>query len=125
MRFVLWLLANVLAVGAAAWLFTGITLASSGENRVATLIVVGLIFGVVTAVVKPVVKFVTFPFILLTLGLLLLVINAAMLGLTSAIAGGIGLDFHVSGFWTAVAGGVVISVVLAAFEATVGRRDRD
>ena len=61
----------------------------------------------VNAVVRPVVKFLSLPFIILTLGLLIFVINALMLLLTSWLAGQLGLGFHVDGFWTAVVGAIV------------------
>lgn len=119
-RFVAWLVVNALAVGVAIWLFDGITLrGTSTADRVVTLVVVGGIFGVVTSVVKPVVKVLSLPFILLTLGLLLLVINALMLLLTSWIAGQLGLGFHVAGFWVAVLGSIVISLAGMVLNALV------
>ena len=110
MRVVIWVLVNALALAAAAWLLEGITLtASTPGRRAATLVVVALIFGVVNAVVRPVVKVISLPLILLTLGLMLLVINALMLLLTSWVSGQAGLGFHVAGFWTAVLGGLVVT----------------
>ncbi len=114
MRFVVWIVVNVLALGAAAWLFDGIAITGGTRNdRIVTLVVVGVIFGVVTSFLKPVVKLLSLPFIVLTLGLFLLVINALMLMLTGAIADGAGLGFEVHGFWTAVGGAIVISIVSA------------
>ena len=80
--------------------------------------------GVVSAFVKPVVTFFSIPFIILTIGLFLLVINALMLMLTAWIAGGIGIGFHVDGFWTALGGSIVITLVGWALEATVLRDDQ-
>jgi putative membrane protein len=103
---------NALALAAAAWLLDGITVSGSGSGRrIVTMIVVGLIFGLVNAVVRPVVKLLSLPFILLTLGLLIFVINALMLLLTSWLADQLGVGFHVSGFWTAVVGAVIVAVV--------------
>jgi putative membrane protein len=120
MRIVVWVVVNVLALGAAVWLFDGITLTGATRNdRIVTLVVVGVIFGLITSFVKPVVKLISLPFIILTLGLLLLVINALMLLLTSAIAHGVGLGFHVDGFWTAVLGAIVISIVSAIASAVL------
>ena len=114
MRFVAWIVVNVLALGAAAWLFDGIAITGDDRNdRILTLVLVGAIFGVITSFVKPVVKLLSLPFIILTLGLFLLVINALMLLLTGAIADGVGLGFEVDGFWTAVGGAIVISIVSA------------
>lgn len=112
MRLLLRVLVNAVALAAAIWLLQGISLTGDTDGqRVAALLVVAVVFGVVNAVVRPVVRFLTFPFILLTLGLLLVVINALMLLLTSWLSGQIGLGFDVDGFWTAVVGAVVVSVV--------------
>jgi putative membrane protein len=124
-RFLGWLVVNALALGAAIWLFQGITLrGTTTADRVVTLIVVGGIFGLVSSVVKPVLKVVSFPFIILTLGLLLLVINALMLLLTSWIAGRLDLGFHVAGFWVAVFGSIVISLAGMVLNAVVPDGDR-
>jgi putative membrane protein len=124
-RFLSWLVVNALALGAAIWLFQGITLrGATTADRVVTLIVVGGIFGLVSSVVKPVLKVVSFPFIILTLGLLLLVINALMLLLTSWIAGRLDLGFHVAGFWVAVFGSIVISLAGMVLNAVVPDGDR-
>ncbi len=111
MKLVVWVLVNALALAAATWLLDGITLTGdTTEDRVITLVLVALIFGVVNAVVRPVVKTLSLPFILLTLGLLIFVINALMLMLTSWISGELGLGFAVDGFWTAVLGAVIVMV---------------
>jgi putative membrane protein len=108
MRFVLWVTVNALALAAATALLDGIRV--TGDNEALTLIGVALIFGVVNAVVAPVVKLLSLPFILLTLGLLIFVINALMLLLTEWLSDLAGLDFHVDGFWTAVLGAIIISI---------------
>ncbi len=111
MRFLIWLVVNAGALAVATWFLDGITIkGATQEDRVITLVLVALIFGVINAVVAPVIKLLSLPFIILTLGLLLLVINAAMLMLTSAIADGVGLDFHVAGFGTAVWGAIIITI---------------
>jgi putative membrane protein len=106
------LLANAVALAVASWLVSGITLqgATTGK-RVLTLLVVAAIFGIVNAIVKPVVKVLSFPLLILTLGLLTFVINAAMLLLTSWITGKLDVQFHVDGFWSALFGALIISVV--------------
>ncbi|ESP98794.1 phage holin family protein [Streptomyces sp. CHA1] len=105
-------LANAAALLVAVWLLNDITLTGdSTGNQALTLIVVALIFGLVNFLVKPVVKVLTFPLFVLTLGLITLVVNALMLMLTSWLAGQFDLSFHVDGFWTAVLGGLIISVV--------------
>ena len=112
MSFLLRVVVNALALGAAAWLFEGITVggASTGQQAL-TLIVVAVIFGLVNAFVAPIVKLLSLPFIILTLGLLLLVINACMLLLTSWIAGLMDVRFHVDSLWTAILGSIVITIV--------------
>jgi putative membrane protein len=87
-------------------LLAGTTLA-----KVTTLVVVALIFGVVNAVLKPIVKTLGCVFYLLTLGLIGLVVNALLLWLTSWVAGKLSLPFHITGFWPAFWGAIIIGVV--------------
>ena len=125
MRFLIWVIVNALALAAATYVLPGITLtAATSEDRAVSLLLVAVVFGVVNAVVRPVVKFVSFPFIILTLGLLVFVINALMLLLTSWVSGQAGLGFHVDGFWTAVLGGLVVMVATWSLEVLLpdGRR---
>ena len=72
---------------------------------------VAALFGVINLFVKPIVKLLSIPLYIITLGLFTLVVNALMLLLTSWIAGKLGVPFEVDGFWSAVLGGLVISVV--------------
>jgi putative membrane protein len=102
-RLIIRLLINAVAIWAAASLVHGITF----QGNLLNMIVVALIFGLVNAFVKPVVKFFAFPLLILTLGLLTLVINALMLMLTAAVTSSLTVD----GFWSALLGSVVISVV--------------
>ncbi len=112
MTFLIRVLVNALALGAAAWLLEGIrVIGTQTSEQALTLLAVGLVFGIVNAVVAPVVKLLSLPFIIVTLGLLLLVINALMLLLTSEIAQALDLGFRVDGFLTAVIGSIVVSVV--------------
>ena len=107
MRFVIRLLVNAAALWVATQLVSGVVF--NGDWL--TLLAVALVFGVVNAVVRPVTKLVTFPFIILTLGLFLLVINGLMLMLTSAVSGWLGLGFDVRGFGAAFWGALVVSLV--------------
>jgi putative membrane protein len=117
MKFVIWLIVNAAALGVATWLFDGITLtADTDGDKIVTLLIVGAIFGAITAVVKPIVNLLSVPLIILTLGLFLLVTNALMLLLTSKLADTFGLEFHVEGFWTAVFGALVISIASMVVE---------
>ena len=106
------LLVNAVALAVAAWLVSGITLEGpTTGRRILTLLIVAAIFGVVNAIVKPIVKLLSLPFIILTLGLLTFVINAFMLWLTSWITGKLDVQFHVDGFWSALWGALIITVV--------------
>lgn len=112
MKLLMRLIVNAVAVAAAAWLLDDITISgSTTTNRVITLVVVAAIFGLVNAVVKPLATILSLPFIILTLGLLIFVINALMLLLTSWISGGLDLAFEVDGFGTALLGALIITVV--------------
>lgn len=112
-NFVVKTLANAAALAVAVWLLAGITLddGSTLGRRALSLILVALVFGLVNLIVKPVVKLLSLPLFVLTLGLFTLVVNALMLLLTSWLADLLHLSFHVDGFWTAVVGGLIISVV--------------
>ncbi|MEU6094222.1 phage holin family protein [Streptomyces sp. NPDC047079] len=111
-NFVVKTIANAGALAVAVWLLDKITLTGSNTGKkIGTLIVVALIFGLVNFLVKPVVKVLTFPLFILTLGLITLVVNALMLLLTSWVAGKLDLSFHVEGFWTAVLGALIVSIV--------------
>jgi putative membrane protein len=112
MRWILRLLANAAALAIATWILSGITLTgSTTTSQIVTLLIVALIFGVLNAIIKPIFALVTIPLLLLTLGLFLIVINACMLLLTSWLAGLFDLGWSVDGFWTAVLGGIIISIV--------------
>ncbi|BCK69901.1 MULTISPECIES: phage holin family protein [Streptomyces] len=117
-------IANAAALAVAIWLLKDITL--TGENtgrQILTLILVALIFGLVNFLVKPLVKLLSFPLFILTLGLITLVVNALMLLLTSWLAGQADLAFHVDGFWTALLGGVIISIVAWAMHVILPDED--
>lgn len=112
MRWILRLLANAGALAVATWLLPGITLNAGSTGRsAAVMLAVALIFGIVNSIVKPIFTLVTAVVVLVTLGLFLLVINALMLMLTSWLSGQLGLGWHVEGFWTAVLGALIVSVV--------------
>jgi len=119
-KFLIRVIVDALALAAAAWLIEDIKVTEEArEDQILALVIVALIFGVINAFVKPVLRLFSLPFIILTLGLFLLVINAALLLLTSWIAGEIGLGFEVDGFWTAVLGSIVITIVSWVLEAVL------
>lgn len=124
MRFLQRTVVNALALAAATALLDGIRLTDrTTEDQLLTLVLVGLIFGLVNAVVAPVVKLLALPFIIVTLGLFLLVINALMLMLTEWVSQQFGLGFRVDGFWTAVLGAIIITIATWLLEAVVEDRD--
>lgn len=124
MRFLIWVTVNALALAAATALLDGIRVTGdTTQDQVLTLILVALVFGVVNAIISPVVKLLSLPFIILTLGLFLFVINALMLLLTEWISNAFGLGFHVDGFWTAVLGAIVITIATWVLELVLPERD--
>ncbi|MGW1344385.1 phage holin family protein [Kribbella sp. NPDC002412] len=112
MKLLMRLVVNAVALAVAAWLLAGITISgTSTTRRVITLLVVAALFGLVNALVKPLATLLSLPFIVLTLGLLIFVINALMLLLTSWISDGLDIPFEVEGFGTALVGALIITVV--------------
>jgi putative membrane protein len=107
MRFAVRLLINAAALWVATRIVPGVTYAGGWMP----LLGVALVFGVVNAFIRPVAKVLTFPIVVLTLGLFLLVINGVMLWLTGALSERLELGFYVRGFWSAFWGGLVVSIV--------------
>jgi putative membrane protein len=116
MNLLIRLIINALAL----WLATRLVDGISFDGQIAFLFVVALVFGAVNTIVKPILVVLTFPFLIVTLGLFLLVLNAAMLWLTGAISDAAGLGFHVSSFKAAFIGGLVVSVVSFVLSLMVG-----
>jgi putative membrane protein len=85
--------------------------ANTTASGIGTLLGVALIFGIVNAVLKPLIKVVGCPFYVLTLGLIGLVVNALLFMLVGALADGVGLPFEVSGFGAAFFGAIVVAVI--------------
>ena len=112
-----WLVATV-AIFAAVHLLPGIRF----SGPLWKLALVALVFGLVNALVRPLLTLLTCPLIILTLGLFTLVINAAMLGLTSLLSEALGLGFQVADFWSAFWGALVISLVSFLLNLVVGER---
>ena len=105
MRIIIRLLINAAALWVAAYLIDGIGL----EGDALSILIVAAIFGLVNAFIKPIVKLLSLPVRIITLGLFAIVINAAMLGLTAAVSDALTVD----GFVSALLGALVISVVSA------------
>ena len=102
-NFLIRLFVNALALAAAAWLLPGIQMSGAFLD----VLLVALVFGLLNALLKPILLFFSIPLLILTLGLFALVVNAVLLLITSRLLD----DFQVSGFWTAVLGSIVISIV--------------
>ena len=106
---------NAVALLIAALIIPKIRLTASGTspgmNEWVTLAIVALIFGVINAIIRPVVVLLTLPLTIVTLGLFMFVVNALMLMLTSRLAHALHLGFRVEGFGAALLGALVISVV--------------
>jgi putative membrane protein len=117
-----WVIAS-LALFAAAWLVPGITVEGSGWVVYA---VMAVILGLVNAIVRPLLKILTCPLIILTLGLFTLVINGVTLWLASAIAQSwFGVGFKVDGFWPAFLGALIVSIVTVVLSALVREERAD
>ncbi|WP_408897076.1 phage holin family protein [Nocardioides sp. R1-1] len=120
---------TAVALAAAAQLIDGIWFdgATAGraelEDKVLPLVLVALISCAITAWVKPLLTLLSIPFILVTLGLFLIVLNALLLRLTAWLADLVDLGFHVDGFWPAVGGSIIISVTTWLLDALVGVDD--
>ena len=103
---------NAFALWVSTLILSGITIDTpSTPKKVGTLLAVAVIFGIVNAVIRPIVKTIGCAFYVLTLGLVALVVNGALFLLTSWIAGKLTLPFHVSGFVTAVLGALIVGLV--------------
>ena len=112
MRLIVRLLATAVALAVAAWLVDGISVGPGTDtDRALTLLGVAIIFGLVNAIVRPILGLLTLPLVVLTLGLFLLVLNALMLLLTEWIAEQFDLAFQVDGFWSALLGALIVTVV--------------
>ncbi|HEM60928.1 MAG TPA: phage holin family protein [Chloroflexi bacterium] len=119
-RILLRLLINAIALWVAVELVPGIYAESP-----LTILIVALIFGVINAIIRPVIAFFTCPMILLTLGLFIFVINAAMLWFTAWVAGRLDLGFGIEGgFWPAFWGALIISLVSFVISLLIKDEDR-
>jgi putative membrane protein len=103
---------NAIAVWVATLLVGGVdvTTDSTGE-KVLTLVVIGAVLGLVNATIKPVVKLLSLPLVILTLGIFALVINGLLFWLVAAVSNAAGAPFHVDGFWSGFWGAIVVSIV--------------
>ena len=112
LAFVVRVVVVAIALWVATWLVDGIELGGTTTGaRLGTLVVVALIFGLVNAFLKPVIKILSCPLYILTLGLFGLVVNALLFWLVGTFASRIGLPFVVDGFWPGFWGAIVVAIV--------------
>ncbi|KQX61946.1 phage holin family protein [Angustibacter sp. Root456] len=114
---------NAIAIWVATLVVSGISVSSprdSTASTVLTYVVIGAIFGLVNAIVKPVVKVLAFPFYVLTLGLLTFVVNALMLELTAWLSSHTSLTLTIDHFWwDAIWGALVVTLVSVVLNAVL------
>ncbi|MFV9507111.1 MAG: phage holin family protein [Oscillochloridaceae bacterium umkhey_bin13] len=115
-RLVLRWLISSLGIFAAVWLVPGIVFSGPGWH----IGIVAAVFGLLNVLLRPLIYLLTCPLVILTLGLFGLVINAVLLGLTSALADQLGISFYIDGFWPAFWGGLVISLVTTVLSMLAG-----
>ncbi|HXW46300.1 MAG TPA: phage holin family protein [Streptosporangiaceae bacterium] len=112
MKLLLRILIPAVALGVAHLLISGIELTGNSDPKKAgTLVIIALVFGVVNAVLKPIIKTVGCVFYVLTLGLIGLVVNGLLLWLCSWIAGKLSIPFHITGFKAAFFGAIIVGIV--------------
>lgn len=122
-RFVVRWAITAAAVAVATWIVPGIYVEE--PHRVWAVLLVALVLGLINAFIRPILYALSCGLIVLTLGLFTLVINGLMLWLASYImVEGIGLEFHVDGFWNAVLGALLVSVVSVSVSLLVGDKKR-
>jgi putative membrane protein len=119
MRFIVRWLVTAAALWAAVALVPGIDFSGPGWQ----LLVVALVFGILNAVVRPVLMLLTCPFVVLTLGLFIFLLNGFLLWLTGAAARSLGVDFRVEGAIAAILGAIVVGIVSLLLNVFVGGRN--
>jgi putative membrane protein len=118
MGFLLRLIVTAAALYAAVLLVPGIEFAGPWVH----LLGVALVFGVVNAIVRPIILSMTCPLVLITLGLFIFVLNGLMLWLTGALSGALGIAFEVRGLVAAIIGGLIVGIVSTVLNLFVGKK---
>lgn len=121
MKFLVRLVITAVALWAAVAIVPGIEHGGPWIN----LLGVALVFGIVNAVIRPLLLMLTCPLVLLTLGLFVFILNALMLWLTGALSATLGLGFTVDGFLPALIGGLVVGIASTVLNMLVGDRPKD
>jgi putative membrane protein len=126
MSLLLKIVVNGVALWVASLILDGIDLAESSSSTTSKLLTIGavaLVFGILNAVIKPILMVLSLPLLVLTLGLFTFIVNALMLSLTSWLSGLLGLDFTVQNFfWDAVLGALIITIVSMLLNAVLPDR---
>ena len=120
----MWMISRLLINAAALWVATRLVPGISFDGDWRLLFVVALLFGILNVLVRPILKLLTLPFLIITLGLFIFVLNAVMLWLTGAISDAFDLGFHVAGFLAAFVGALVVTVVSFVLSLFVGSEER-
>ena len=117
------LILRLLATAAALWVAVLLVPGISYDGGVLGLLGVALVFGIVNAVIRPILKVLTCPLVVLTLGLFVFILNAFLLWLTSEFAQGFGIAFDVDGFIAALVGALIVGIVSTVLNLFVGAKD--
>ena len=120
-RFLIRLVVNAVAIWAAVQLVPGLNY----EGSTASLLLVALVFGIVNSLVRPLLLLLTCPFIILTLGLFVLVVNTIMLSLTVWLSSVFDLGLTSTGFWTTFLGALVVSIVSSVINLIIKDNNED
>ncbi|MBZ0292508.1 MAG: phage holin family protein [Anaerolineae bacterium] len=111
------LLVNALAIGIVARLLPGFHVTN---NDLGTFILIGIVFGIVNALIKPIIALLTCSLVVFTLGLFVLVINGLMLWITAALLPEL---LQIDNFWWAILGGIIVSVINMVMEIALGQNN--
>lgn len=116
------IMVNALSIAAAVKLVDGIVFTGEWWK----MIIIGALFGIVNSLIKPFVQLITFPLIILTLGIFTLIVNTMMLGLTEWLSKPLALGLEIHGFWPTFWGALIVSIVSMLLSAVTGlRRTRE
>ena len=118
-KFLIRVVINAVAIAITASVLSGIEVKN---NDLGTLLIIGLVFGIVNAIIKPILVFMTCPAVILSLGLFILVINGVLLMITDSLVGD---RLTVDGFGTAILGGIIMGILGIIMEAVLGLREKD
>ncbi len=116
-KFILRVIIYALGIALVAEIIPGIHVAN---DNIGTLLIIGIVFGILNAILKPIITLLTCPLVILSLGLFVLVINGVMLLITASL---IPARLQIDGFWPAFVGGIVMSIISIILERVLGVND--